>query len=64
MAEAPPPSGAEYTPHEQMMVIALGRLGMCEFDLGSDADLVFVIPDADASEHHSGPGWPNASSRP
>ena len=51
VAEAPPPSGAEYTPHEQMMVIALGRLGMCEFDLGSDADLVFVIPDADASEH-------------
>ncbi len=33
-----------------MMVIALGRLGMHEFDLASDADLVFVIPDADASE--------------
>jgi glutamate-ammonia-ligase adenylyltransferase len=29
-----------------MMVIALGRLGMREFDLGSDADLVFVIPDS------------------
>lgn len=29
----------------EMMVIALGRLGMGEFDLGSDADLVFVIPD-------------------
>jgi [glutamine synthetase] adenylyltransferase / [glutamine synthetase]-adenylyl-L-tyrosine phosphorylase len=28
-----------------MMVIALGRLGMREFDLGSDADLVFVTPD-------------------
>jgi glutamate-ammonia-ligase adenylyltransferase len=28
-----------------MMTIALGRLGMREFDLGSDADLVFVIPD-------------------
>jgi [glutamine synthetase] adenylyltransferase / [glutamine synthetase]-adenylyl-L-tyrosine phosphorylase len=34
-----------------MMVIALGRLGMGEFDLGSDADLVFVIPDEDSSEH-------------
>ena len=34
-----------------MMVIALGRLGMREFDLASDADLVFVIPDADAAEH-------------
>jgi [glutamine synthetase] adenylyltransferase / [glutamine synthetase]-adenylyl-L-tyrosine phosphorylase len=34
-----------------MMVIALGRLGMREFDLGSDADLLFVIPDADAAEH-------------
>jgi glutamate-ammonia-ligase adenylyltransferase len=33
---------------DQMMVIALGRLGHREFDLGSDADLVFVIPDADA----------------
>jgi len=32
------------------MVIALGRLGMVEFDLASDADLVFAIPDADASE--------------
>jgi glutamate-ammonia-ligase adenylyltransferase len=31
---------------DDMMVIALGRLGMREFDLGSDADLVFVIPDA------------------
>jgi [glutamine synthetase] adenylyltransferase / [glutamine synthetase]-adenylyl-L-tyrosine phosphorylase len=29
----------------EMMVIALGRLGMREFDLGSDADLVFVTPD-------------------
>jgi glutamate-ammonia-ligase adenylyltransferase len=32
-------------PSAEMMVIALGRLGMREFDLGSDADLVFVIPD-------------------
>ena len=29
----------------RMLVIALGRLGMREFDLGSDADLVFVTPD-------------------
>jgi len=50
MAEAPPPSSASYEPRDQMMVIALGRLGMREFDLGSDADLVFVIPDADAPE--------------
>ena len=33
-----------------MMVVALGRLGMLEFDLASDADLVFVIPDDDAHE--------------
>jgi glutamate-ammonia-ligase adenylyltransferase len=32
-----------------MMVIALGRLGMREFDLASDADLIFVIPDEEAS---------------
>ena len=48
--EAPPPAGLVYEPRDQMMVIALGRLGMREFDLGSDADLVFVIPDADAAE--------------
>lgn len=45
-----PPSRADYAPANQMMVIALGRLGMVEFDLASDADLVFAIPDADASE--------------
>ena len=37
-------------PPNQMMVIALGRLGMLEFDLASDADLVFVIPDNEAPE--------------
>jgi glutamate-ammonia-ligase adenylyltransferase len=46
-----PPFRASYTPGEQMMVIALGRLGMREFDLGSDADMVFVIPDEDGPEH-------------
>jgi len=51
LAEAPPPADKSYMPSDQMMVVALGRLGMREFDLGSDADLVFVIPDADSSEH-------------
>ena len=32
-------------PQAEMMVIALGRLGMREFDLASDADLLFIIPD-------------------
>ena len=49
--EAPPPASPIYLPINQMMVIALGRLGLSEFDLGSDADLVFIIPDADAHEH-------------
>jgi glutamate-ammonia-ligase adenylyltransferase len=48
--DAPPPASATYLRGNQMMVVALGRLGMSEFDLGSDADLVFIIPDADASE--------------
>ena len=48
--EAPRPADPSYSPGNQMMVIALGRLGMREFDLGSDADLVFVIPDQDAGE--------------
>jgi glutamate-ammonia-ligase adenylyltransferase len=50
LAEAPPPSSAAYRASDQMMVISLGRLGMREFDLGSDADVNFVIPDDDASE--------------
>ena len=51
LAEAPPPANRSYAASDQMMVVALGRLGMREFDLGSDADLVFVIPDADSLEH-------------
>jgi len=33
-----------------MSVVALGRLGMREFDLGSDADLVFVLADSDTQD--------------
>ncbi len=46
-----PPSAASYSPGNQLVVIALGRLGMLEFDLASDADLVFVLPDADSGQH-------------
>ncbi|MBV9084695.1 MAG: hypothetical protein JOZ62_18620, partial [Acidobacteriaceae bacterium] len=38
-------------PEDQMMVVALGRLGMREFDLGSDADLLFIIPDSESIRH-------------
>ncbi len=31
-----------------MMVVALGRLGLREFDLASDADLVFILPNESA----------------
>jgi len=48
---AQPPESPAYEPRNQMVVIALGRLGMLEFDLGSDADLVFVLPDQDAAEN-------------
>jgi glutamate-ammonia-ligase adenylyltransferase len=37
-----------YDPQSEMMVVALGRLGMREFDLASDADLLFIIPDTEA----------------
>jgi glutamate-ammonia-ligase adenylyltransferase len=47
---ASPPLNPFYRPVDQMMVITLGRLGMREFDLASDADLNFVIPDSDAPE--------------
>ncbi|MCX7605270.1 MAG: glutamine-synthetase adenylyltransferase [Bryobacteraceae bacterium] len=36
--------------HCQLMAVALGRLGMMEFDLGSDADLVFILPDELSAE--------------
>src|SRR5579864_5168363 len=47
---ANPPENPGYQPMNQMSIIALGRLGMREFDLGSDADLMFALPDSDASE--------------
>lgn len=47
---AHPPEAVNYRPRKQMMVVALGRLGMREFDLGSDADLFFVLPNRDAAE--------------
>ncbi len=50
LRQAPRPESPQYEPRNQMMVIALGRLGMREFDLASDADLVFVLPDDDAPE--------------
>jgi len=46
-----PPKSAGYQPADQMMAITLGRLGMREFDLASDADLVFVLPERDIPEH-------------
>ena len=45
-----PPARPGYQPADQMTVITMGRLGMREFDLASDADLVFVIPDRDTAE--------------
>ncbi|MGB9604399.1 MAG: glutamine-synthetase adenylyltransferase, partial [Bryobacteraceae bacterium] len=50
VAATHPPASPGYEPRNQMIVIALGRLGMREFDLASDADLVFVLPEADAGE--------------
>jgi glutamate-ammonia-ligase adenylyltransferase len=44
-----PPSAPGYRPANQMVVVTMGRLGMREFDLASDADIVFVIPDGDAA---------------
>ena len=60
VAASRPPQRAGYTPESQMMTIALGRLGMREFDLASDADLVFVVPDEDAEEL---PFWTQVAER-
>src|SRR5207253_941586 len=45
------PANPLYAVGNQMIVVALGRLGMREFDLASDADLLFIVPDEDQSEH-------------
>jgi glutamate-ammonia-ligase adenylyltransferase len=50
VAASHPPVTPGYALGNQLMVIALGRLGMREFDLASDADLVFVLPDEDHEE--------------
>ena len=47
-------------PTAPMQIVALGRLGMGEFDLGSDADLVFVIPDEGVSDRA---WWHDAAER-
>jgi glutamate-ammonia-ligase adenylyltransferase len=51
VAASHPPLARGYQPNRQLMAIALGRLGMREFDLASDADLVFVLPEEDREEH-------------
>jgi glutamate-ammonia-ligase adenylyltransferase len=51
VAASHPPVARGYQAHRQLMVVALGRLGMREFDLASDADLVFVLPEEDREEH-------------
>lgn len=38
-------------PKGEVMVVALGRLGMREFDLASDADLLFILPDSESGNH-------------
>jgi [glutamine synthetase] adenylyltransferase / [glutamine synthetase]-adenylyl-L-tyrosine phosphorylase len=55
-----PPSQPGYEPLDQMLAVTMGRLGMREFDLGSDADLVFVVPDRDSAEL---PFWTRVAER-
>ena len=57
---AQPPASPEYRAEDRMTTIALGRLGMLEFDLASDADLVFVLPDDDEAEL---PFWTRVAER-
>jgi glutamate-ammonia-ligase adenylyltransferase len=51
VAQSHPPARAGYEPTGRMNVVTMGRLGLREFDLASDADLVFVLPDEDMPEH-------------
>jgi glutamate-ammonia-ligase adenylyltransferase len=47
-------------PEKHLWVIALGRLGMREFDLASDADLVFVLADSEARHREA---WTRVAAR-
>ncbi len=47
-------------PEKKLWVIALGRLGMREFDLASDADLVFVLCDSEARRREQ---WTRVANR-
>lgn len=58
--ETEPPRNPSYRARKQMMTIALGRLGMMEFDLASDADLIFVLPDEEEAEL---PFWTRVAER-
>jgi glutamate-ammonia-ligase adenylyltransferase len=40
-----------HEPQNEMMIVAVGRLGMREFDLASDADLLFILPDSESGNH-------------
>lgn len=53
----------EQTPERKLWVIALGRLGMREFDLASDADLVFVLADSEARAAGSMEKWTRVAGR-
>lgn len=53
-------AGEDADPANALRVIALGRLGMREFDLGSDADIVFLVPD---SESHRTALWTQVANR-
>ncbi len=46
-----PAAAAERPAHSPLAVLALGRLGLNEFDLGSDVDLLFVAPSGTALEN-------------
>jgi [glutamine synthetase] adenylyltransferase / [glutamine synthetase]-adenylyl-L-tyrosine phosphorylase len=51
-------------PERKLWVIALGRLGMREFDLASDADLVFVLADSEARQGvHQTEKWTRVAGR-
>jgi glutamate-ammonia-ligase adenylyltransferase len=50
-------------PEKKLWVIALGRLGMREFDLASDADLVFVLADSEARQAGHMEKWTRVAGR-
>jgi glutamate-ammonia-ligase adenylyltransferase len=58
-AERGTPTGAESGKPQQMVIIAMGKLGACELNLSSDVDLMFCFPERGSTSDKAVDGSPS-----